>query len=149
MVRRESSKCYFISYNHHVFARIQCFLIEYSSSGLCDTRASKQIFTQCTTHIFEMAKFDKCFNLSKVLESILFSGDQGSVSISRCRLIGVGVPIIKKRRSHGRLIFKAGFFIPGETVFPLSRSPSLSHFRTQSADPKLYLLMCPFCAFDN
>ena len=46
-----------------------------------------------------------------------------AVSISRCHLTSIGIPIIKIRRSHDRLIFIMEIPIPGKTVFMLRLGP--------------------------
>ena len=46
-----------------------------------------------------------------------------AVSINSFRLIGIGIPTIKIRRSHDRIIFITEIPIPGKTVFILRRDP--------------------------
>ena len=45
-----------------------------------------------------------------------------AVSIKRCRLSSVGIPMFKIRRSHDRLIFNMGIPYLGKTVYILSRA---------------------------
>ena len=41
-------------------------------------------------------------------------GEQGIVSILRCHLTSIGIPMLKIRRSNDRLIFNMGIPVPGE-----------------------------------
>ena len=50
----------------------------------------------------------------------------GPVSISRCRLTSLGIPIIKIRLSWDSLIFIMGIPIPVKRVFLLRQGPALS-----------------------
>ena len=47
----------------------------------------------------------------------------GAVSILRCRLASIGIPMLKIRRFRDRPIFNKEIPIPGKTVFILSLSP--------------------------
>ena len=51
---------------------------------------------------------------------------QGDVSIYRCYLTGIEIPMLKIRRSRDRLIFNMGIPIPGKTVFILRQGPGVA-----------------------
>ena len=46
---------------------------------------------------------------------ILSRGALGAVSIYTCRLTGIGIPMLKTRRSHDHRILNMGISIPGKT----------------------------------
>ena len=48
---------------------------------------------------------------------------QGAVSVQRCCLTSIGIPMLKIRRSCDPLIFNMGIPIPGKTVFILKQDP--------------------------
>ena len=51
--------------------------------------------------------------------------NQGSVSIYRCCLISIGIPMLKIRLSHDRLIFNMGIPIPGKDGLYIEMRPSM------------------------
>ena len=57
--------------------------------------------------------------------SLKIKGYLGHVSIWRCHLTGIGIPMIKIRQSHVCLIFNMGISIPGKAIFILKWGPVL------------------------
>ena len=56
------------------------------------------------------------------------NGHQGAISIYRCILTSIGIPIIKIKQSHDHLIFIMEIFIPGKTVLILRQGPDILSF---------------------
>ena len=49
--------------------------------------------------------------------------ESGAVSIERCRLTNIGIPVFKIRRSRDRLIFNMGIPIPGKDSLHIDTGP--------------------------
>ena len=52
----------------------------------------------------------------------------GAVSIWRCRITSIGIPMLKIRRSHECLIFNMGIPIPGKDGFYIEAGPSYTNY---------------------
>ena len=65
----------------------------------------------------------------------------GAVSILRYRLISIGIPMLKIKRSRDRLIFNMGISIPGEDGFNIETGPWFSPGGTMYIFPALKELL--------
>ena len=57
------------------------------------------------------------------LPSVADQMNQGVIQISSCRLTSIGIPMLKIRRSHDRLIFNMGIPIPGKDGLYIETGP--------------------------
>ena len=62
-----------------------------------------------------------------------------SSQYQRCRLTGIGIPVLKIRRSHDRLIFNMGIPYITKTVFILREDPCSLSQATQTGDWPMYM----------
>ena len=77
-------------------------------------------------HFYFYQSYLKGFFMNTILSSmltplVLKSG--GRINIKRRHVTSIGIPMLKIRRSHGRLIFNMGILIPWKMVFILRQGP--------------------------
>ena len=84
-------------------------------------KCSRKLYSNCPCTVVsklpDIKLFENCLAMPIAKENLV------AVSISRCHLTSIGIPMLKIRRSHDRLIFNMGIPIPGKTVFILRQGP--------------------------
>ena len=75
-------------------------------------------------------------------QSLYWNGTLGAVSIKRC-LTGLGIPMLKIRRSGDRLIFNMGIPIPGKDSLYTETGPRSHGIQEIKAPPDWLLQCCP------
>ena len=63
------------------------------------------------------------FQMVQVLWGLLYKNMKDQGSVSRCRLTSIGIPMLKIRQSHDRLIFNMGIPIPGKDGLYIDTGP--------------------------
>ena len=74
------------------------------------------------TSLYEFRLYTTDISLINV-ELQLENENLGGVSLQKCRLTGIGIPMLKIRRSPDRLIFNTGIPIPGNNPLYIETEP--------------------------